>query len=95
MIAQRMLPYCWLLTNVVNCKVSFLYFQQTIVWVELTKDQRFYYRAIYENRMSDLLKGSQNSNIPNLRNVVGLSFEDNVRVHICVYVDVYLSSLSW
>lgn len=43
--------------------------EETIIWVELTKDQRSYYRAIYENRISDLLKGSQNSNIPNLRNV--------------------------
>lgn len=43
--------------------------EETIIWVELTKDQRSYYRGIYENRISDLLKGSQNSNIPNLRNV--------------------------
>ncbi|KAH7441097.1 hypothetical protein KP509_03G025400 [Ceratopteris richardii] len=43
--------------------------EETIIWVELTKDQRNYYKAIYENRISDLLKGSQSSNIPNLRNV--------------------------
>eukprot|EP00250_Pteridium_aquilinum_P001778 c11994_g1_i1 orf=341-5044(-) len=43
--------------------------EETIIWVELTKDQHSYYRAIYENRITDLLKGSQNSNIPNLRNV--------------------------
>ncbi|MCO5572462.1 hypothetical protein L7F22_026217 [Adiantum nelumboides] len=43
--------------------------EETIVWVELTKDQRSYYKAIYENRIADLLKGSQNSNLPNLRNV--------------------------
>ncbi|KAI5074233.1 hypothetical protein GOP47_0010194 [Adiantum capillus-veneris] len=43
--------------------------EETIIWVELTKEQRCYYRAILENRISDLLKGSQSNNIPNLRNV--------------------------
>ncbi|KAI5062349.1 hypothetical protein GOP47_0022888 [Adiantum capillus-veneris] len=43
--------------------------EETIIWVELTKDQRSYYKAIYENRIAELLKGSQNSNLPNLRNV--------------------------
>lgn len=43
--------------------------EETIIWVELTKEQRCYYRAILKNRISDLLKGSQSSNIPNLRNV--------------------------
>lgn len=43
--------------------------EETIIWVELTQDQRSYYRAILENRISDLLKGSQASNVPNLRNI--------------------------
>ena len=72
--------------------IFFLLFWQTIVWVELTKDQRFYYRAIYENRISDLLKGSQNSNIPNLRNVVCFSSKYNNVYCVWNYVvfDVYL-----
>jgi hypothetical protein len=43
---------------------------KTIIWVELTKEQRYYYKAIMENRISELLKGSQSSNMPNLRNIV-------------------------
>lgn len=43
---------------------------QTIVWVELTKEQRAFYRAIYENNISTLLKGSIATNMPSLRNVV-------------------------
>ncbi|KAH7443566.1 hypothetical protein KP509_02G040400 [Ceratopteris richardii] len=43
--------------------------EETIIWVELTKEQRYYYKAILENRISDLLKGSRSNNIPNLRNV--------------------------
>ncbi|KAG0573929.1 hypothetical protein KC19_VG222200 [Ceratodon purpureus] len=41
----------------------------TIVWVELTKEQRTFYRAIYENNIATLLKGSTANNMPNLRNV--------------------------
>ncbi|XP_073395338.1 uncharacterized protein [Physcomitrium patens] len=41
----------------------------TIVWVELTKEQRAFYRAIYENNISTLLKGSIATNMPSLRNV--------------------------
>ncbi|CAM6096803.1 unnamed protein product [Calypogeia fissa] len=43
--------------------------EETIVWVELTREQRVYYRAIYENAVGVLLKGSQGNNIPSLRNV--------------------------
>ncbi|KAG0567323.1 hypothetical protein KC19_7G126300 [Ceratodon purpureus] len=43
--------------------------EQTIVWVELTKEQRTFYRAIYENNIATLLKGSTANNMPNLRNV--------------------------
>ncbi|MCO5547372.1 hypothetical protein L7F22_000821 [Adiantum nelumboides] len=43
--------------------------EETIIWVELTKEQRCYYRAILENRILDLMKGSQPKNVPNLRNV--------------------------
>lgn len=38
--------------------------------MELTKDQRVYYKAIYENAVPQLLKGSQAANMSNLRNVV-------------------------
>lgn len=44
--------------------------KQTIVWVELTKDQRAYYKGIYENNIASLLKGNAGGNLPNLRNVV-------------------------
>ncbi|KAL3700060.1 hypothetical protein R1sor_018082 [Riccia sorocarpa] len=43
--------------------------KETIVWVELTREQRNYYRAVYENNVGVLLKGSTSSNIPSLRNV--------------------------
>lgn len=43
---------------------------QTIVWVELTREQRIYYRAVYENNVGTLLKGSTSSNVSSLRNVV-------------------------
>ncbi|XP_073385552.1 uncharacterized protein [Physcomitrium patens] len=43
--------------------------EETIVWVELTKDQRLFYKAILENNVASLLKGSSTSNLPNLRNV--------------------------
>jgi chromodomain-helicase-DNA-binding protein 7 len=44
--------------------------EETIVWVELTIEQRAFYRAIYENNISKLLKGSTANNMQNLRNVV-------------------------
>ncbi|KAL2651736.1 hypothetical protein R1flu_019864 [Riccia fluitans] len=43
--------------------------KETIVWVELTREQRNYYRAVYENNVGVLLKGSTGANIPSLRNV--------------------------
>lgn len=43
--------------------------EETIVWVELTKDQRAFYKAIFENNVASLLKGSSSGNLPNLRNV--------------------------
>jgi chromodomain-helicase-DNA-binding protein 7 len=41
--------------------------EEIIVWVELTKEQKKYYRAIYENRIDVLMAG--NKNLPNMRNV--------------------------
>ncbi|BBM99082.1 protein Mpsnf1.8 [Marchantia polymorpha subsp. ruderalis] len=43
--------------------------KETIVWVELTREQRIYYRAVYENNVGTLLKGSTSSNVSSLRNV--------------------------
>ena len=40
---------------------------QVIVWVELTKEQKAYYRAIYENRIGVLLAGNKASNVPQVR----------------------------
>jgi SNF2 family DNA or RNA helicase len=41
--------------------------EEIIVWVELTKEQKKYYRAIYENRIDVLM--ASNKNLPNMRNV--------------------------
>ena len=43
---------------------------QVIIWVQLTRDQRMYYKAIYEQKISFLLKGASYKNMPNLRNMV-------------------------
>ncbi|OAE35962.1 hypothetical protein AXG93_93s1000 [Marchantia polymorpha subsp. ruderalis] len=43
--------------------------EETIVWVELTREQRIYYRAVYENNVGTLLKGSTSSDVSSLRNV--------------------------
>ena len=40
--------------------------------MELTRDQRAFYQAIFENNIATLLKGSTGHNMPNLRNVVGV-----------------------
>lgn len=41
-----------------------------IIWVQLTQDQRMYYKAIYEQKIAILLKGASHKNMPNLRNLV-------------------------
>ena len=43
---------------------------QVIIWVQLTQDQRMYYKAIYEQKIAVLLKGASHKNMPNLRNLV-------------------------
>jgi hypothetical protein len=43
---------------------------QVIIWVELTKTQRSYYKACYEGEIGTLLKGVKRGNLPNMRNVV-------------------------
>ncbi|KAL4423047.1 hypothetical protein ABPG77_002081 [Micractinium sp. CCAP 211/92] len=43
--------------------------EEVIIWVELTPEQRAYYRAIYENEIGTLLAGASSKNLPNMRNL--------------------------
>ena len=43
--------------------------EEVVVRVELTREQRQYYRAIYERRVDALLAGGGKANLPNLRNL--------------------------
>jgi len=43
--------------------------EEIVVWVELTPQQRAYYRALYENQIHVLLEGSKVKNVPQLRNL--------------------------
>lgn len=43
--------------------------EECIIWVQLTREQRAYYKAIFENQIGALLGGSSAKNIPALRNV--------------------------
>eukprot|EP00854_Cymbomonas_tetramitiformis_P006879 gene6879-8213_t len=43
--------------------------EEVIVWVELTKEQKSYYRAVYERKIHIMLQGNKPSNVPSLRNV--------------------------
>ena len=43
--------------------------EEIVVWVELTPEQRNYYRAIYEKQVHVLLEGSKSKNVPQLRNL--------------------------
>ena len=43
--------------------------EEIVVWVELTPEQRNYYRAIYEKQVHVLLEGAKSKNVPQLRNL--------------------------
>ena len=43
--------------------------EECIIWVQLTREQRAYYKAIFENQIGALLGGASSKNIPALRNV--------------------------
>ena len=43
--------------------------EEIVVWVELTPEQRKYYRAIYEKQVHVLLDGAKSKNVPQLRNL--------------------------
>lgn len=43
--------------------------EEVIIWVELTRSQRSYYKALYENQIKSLLSHSKNTELPNLRNL--------------------------
>lgn len=40
-----------------------------IIWVELTREQRAYYRGLYNRDIGTLLSGASNKNLPNMRNL--------------------------
>ena len=40
-----------------------------MVWVELTPEQRAYYRMIYEKQVHVLMEGTKSKNVPQLRNL--------------------------
>lgn len=42
---------------------------QVIIWVELTREQRAYYRGLYNRDIGTLLSGASNKNLPNMRNL--------------------------
>lgn len=43
--------------------------EECVIWVELTKEQRAYYKAIFANQIGTLLGGGSTENTPLLRNV--------------------------
>ena len=43
--------------------------EEIVVWVELTPEQRNYYRAIYEKQVHVLLEGAKAKHVPQLRNL--------------------------
>jgi chromodomain-helicase-DNA-binding protein 7 len=43
--------------------------EEVVIWVELTAQQRAYYRAIYGKQIGTLLGGVQRKNLPGLRNL--------------------------
>jgi len=44
--------------------------EEVIIWVELTRQQRVYYKALFEQSIGTLLEGAKPQNLPNLRNLV-------------------------
>jgi len=43
--------------------------EEVIIWVELTAEQRVYYKAIYEGQIATLMAGAAPKNLPNMRNL--------------------------
>ena len=43
--------------------------EEVVIWVELTAQQRAYYKAIYGRQIGTLLAGGQRKNLPGLRNL--------------------------
>ncbi|KAL0045080.1 hypothetical protein WJX82_007731 [Trebouxia sp. C0006] len=43
--------------------------EEVVVWVQLTHQQRAYYKALYSNQIGALLSGCNAKNLPNLRNL--------------------------
>lgn len=43
--------------------------EEVVIWVELTAQQRAYYRAIYGKQIGTLLSGVSAKNLPGLRNI--------------------------
>ncbi|KAL0028186.1 hypothetical protein WJX79_000439 [Trebouxia sp. C0005] len=43
--------------------------EEVVVWVQLTHQQRAYYKALYSNQIGALLNGCNAKNLPNLRNL--------------------------
>jgi hypothetical protein len=44
-------------------------FFQVIIWVELTREQRAYYKGLYNRDIATLLSGASHKNLPNMRNL--------------------------
>jgi len=43
--------------------------EECIIWVQLTVEQRAYYKAIFEGHIGTLMAGAASKNLPNLRNL--------------------------
>ena len=43
--------------------------EEVVMWVELTAEQRVYYRALYEKQAHVLLAGAKNKALPQMRNL--------------------------
>ncbi len=44
--------------------------EEVVVWVEMTADQRAYYKALHEAKIHVLLAGASRKNMPNSRNLL-------------------------
>ena len=43
--------------------------EEVVIWVELTVEQRAYYKALYERQIGALMAGASAKNMPNMRNL--------------------------
>jgi SNF2 family DNA or RNA helicase len=43
--------------------------EEVVIWVELTVEQRAYYKALYERQIGALMAGASIKNMPNMRNL--------------------------